>query len=193
VRAAGIADLITVSGDGTPVASRLPVLWDGEQRVVAHMARTNPQWRSFGAGTRALVIVNGPDAYVSPSWYPAKSEHGKVVPTWNYTSVHLTGTVVVHDDADWVRAVVTALTEQHEDSRADPWAVTDAPADFVDAMLRVIVGIEVHVDSVEAKAKLSQNRSGDDQVGVIAGLRVADPRDPIARAMDARLTTATGR
>jgi transcriptional regulator len=193
VRSVGIADLVTVATDGTPVATRLPILWDGEQRLVAHMARANPHWRSFDAGTRALVVVNGPDAYVSPSWYPAKSVHGKVVPTWNYTSVHFTGTVVVHDEADWVRGVVTALTDQHESSRAEPWAVTDAPADYLDAMLRAIVGIEVHVDSVQAKAKLSQNRADDDQRGVIVGLRAVEPHDPIARAMEGRLAATTNR
>lgn len=171
VAAAGAGDLVTVAADGTPVASRLPILWDGGGRVIAHMARANPQWRAIEPGSRGLLIVGGPQAYVSPAWYPAKAEHGRVVPTWNYVSVHLTGRVTVHDDAEWVRAVVTALTDHHEEVRPDPWAVSDAPDDYVDAMLRAIVGIEFTVDTVEAKAKVSGARSDADRTGVIDGLR----------------------
>ncbi len=121
----------------------------------------------------------GPQAYISPSWYAAKAEHGRVVPTWNYSSVHLTGTVTVHDDPEWVRDAVTRLTDRHEQPRAEPWAVTDAPETYVDKNLKAIVGIELTVAKVEAKAKLSQNRSEDDQAGVVAGL-AADGADPAA-------------
>ncbi len=142
----------------------------------------------IGSGARALVIVTGPDAYVSPTWYPSKDEHGRVVPTWNYTAVHLTGTARVHLDAPWLRNAVTELTDVHESGRRPRWSVGDAPDDFVDAQLRAIVGIEVAVDRVDAKAKLSQNRSEADRLGVIDGLRgEATPgAAAIARAMQRR-------
>ena len=170
------AQLVTVGADGVPDATFLPVLWDGD-RLVGHLARANAHWRRVVDGSPALVVVTGRDAYVSPSWYAAKAEHGKVVPTWNYSAVHLRGPVRVHDDADWVLDVVTRLTDRHEADRADRWHVTDAPADYVRKNLRPIVGVEVLVESVEAKAKLSQNRSDADRAGVAAGL-AADGRDP---------------
>jgi transcriptional regulator len=178
VHAVGTAQLVTVGDDGTPDATFLPVLWEGD-RLVGHLARANTHWRRIVDGSPALAIVTGPDAYVSPSWYATKAEHGKVVPTWNYSVVHLRGAVTVHDDPEWVRGLVTRLTDRHEQPRAEPWAVTDAPADYVDKNLRPIVGVELVVGSVEAKAKLSQNRSDEDRAGVVAGL-VADGRDPDA-------------
>jgi transcriptional regulator len=176
VDAVGTAQLVTVGEDGVPDATFLPVLWEGD-RLVGHLARANGHWRRILDGSPALAIVTGPDAYVSPSWYAAKAEHGKVVPTWNYTVVHLRGHVTVHDDAEWVRGLVTRLTDRHEGRRAEPWAVTDAPADYVAKNLRPIVGIEVSISQVEAKAKLSQNRSDEDRAGVAAGL-TADGHDP---------------
>ena len=162
--------------DGLPDATFLPVLWEGD-RLVGHLARANAHWRRIVDGSPALAIVTGPDAYVSPGWYATKAEHGKVVPTWNYSVVHLRGSVVVHDDAEWVRSLVTRLTDRHESSRSTPWAVSDAPSDYIDKNLRPIVGVEVVVTSVEAKAKLSQNRSEEDRAGVAAGL-TADGREP---------------
>ncbi len=176
VDAVAAAQLVTVGDDGTPDATFLPVLWEGD-RLVGHLARANAHWRRIVAGSSALAIVTGPDTYVSPSWYATKAEHGKVVPTWNYSVVHLRGRIVVHDDPDWVRALVTRLTDRHEQQRDEPWAVTDAPADYVTKNLRPIVGVELVVESVEAKAKLSQNRSDEDRAGVAAGL-VADGVDP---------------
>jgi transcriptional regulator len=176
VHAVGTAQLVTVGEDGTPDATFLPVLWEGD-RLVGHLARANAHWRRIVDGSPGLAIVTGPDAYVSPSWYATKAEHGKVVPTWNYSVVHLRGAVTVHDDPAWVRGLVTRLTDRHEQPRAEPWAVTDAPADYVDKNLRPIVGVELVVASVEAKAKLSQNRSDADRAGVAAGL-AADGRDP---------------
>jgi transcriptional regulator len=183
VAAARTAWLVTVDPDGVPVATLLPVLWHGDV-VIAHMAKANPQWRSITDGAPALLIAGGPDAYISPSWYAAKAEHGKVVPTWNYTAVHLTGTVRVHQDSDWLRHAVTALTEAHETRRDSPWQVTDAPEQYIAAQLNGIVGVEFTVTRVEGKAKLSQNRSEADQAGVITGLRAdrLDRRDAVAAA-----------
>lgn len=168
VDAVGSGWLVTVGADGAPVGTLLPILWRGD-RVVAHLAKANPHWRDLD-GARALLIVGGPEVYVSPSWYPSKAEHGRVVPTWNYLAVHLTGSVTVHHDPAWLREMVTDLTERHEGERAEPWAVTDAPAEYLDAMLQAIVGVELAVERVEGKAKLSQNRPEPDQLGVIAGL-----------------------
>ena len=185
VESVGSAELVTVGADGTPLATLLPILWSSDGGIViAHMARANPHWRQISDGSRCLAIVGGPQAYISPSWYAAKAEHGRVVPTWNYSAVHLTGTVRVHDDRDWVREAVTQLTDQHEQPRDEPWAVTDAPETYVDKNLRAIVGLEMTVERVEAKAKLSQNRSAADQAGVVAGLRAEGGDPAVADAMD---------
>lgn len=169
VAAARTAWFVTAGADGMPVATLLPIIWRGET-VIAHMARANRQWRDLSDNAPALLIVTGPEAYISPSWYASKAEHGKVVPTWNYSAVHLSGTAVVHADSEWLRQAVTALTEAHESGREHSWAVTDAPADFIDMQLSGIVGIEVHVTKVEGKAKFSQNRPEADRRGVIDGL-----------------------
>jgi transcriptional regulator len=170
VAAARSGWLVTVGDGGFPVATLLPIMWRGD-RVIAHMARANPQWTDLAPGTPGLIIVGGAEAYVSPSWYAAKAEHGKVVPTWNYSAVHLTGRVTVHHDDAWLRQAVTELTETHETGRADSWHVTDAPAPYIDGQLHGIVGVEFAVIRVEGKAKLSQNRSDADRRGVVEGLR----------------------
>jgi transcriptional regulator len=169
VAAVGAAELITTAPDGYPQATLLPILWK-DAVVLAHMARANPHWQAIAEGAPALLVCAAPQAYVSPSWYPSKAEHGRVVPTWNYSSVHLRGVAHVHDDVEWLRRHVTALTNHHEDDRAHPWHVTDAPGDFVNEQLRGIIGISVQIERVEAKAKLSQNRSLEDRDGVIEGL-----------------------
>jgi transcriptional regulator len=175
------AQLVTVAEDGTPDATFLPVLWR-DDRVIGHVARANPHWKRIADGSPGLVVVTGPDAYVSPSFYATKREHGRVVPTWNYSVVHLRGPVRAVDDVDFLRAVVTALTDTHESGREQPWAVTDAPERYVAGQLRAIVGIEMVVESVEAKEKLSQNRSAEDVAGVIEGL-TGTPGEPVADAM----------
>lgn len=193
VAAARTGWLVTVGPDGVPTATLLPIMWQDDV-VIAHLAKANEQWRTITAGAPALLIISGPDAYISPTWYAAKAEHGKVVPTWNYSAVHLTGTVRVHHDSDWLRRAVTELTDTHEGGREHPWQVTDAPESYIDGQLRGIVGVEFSVTRVEGKAKLSQNRSAADQAGVIAGLR-ADRLDPhaavaaavVADDMEARL------
>ncbi len=167
---ASLAHLVVASADGYE-SSPLPVLadeCDGQVRVRGHLARPNPLWRL--APCKALLIVPVADAYVSPSWYPTKAATGKVVPTWNYEVVHAHGDLIAHDDVTWLDGFVRELTERHERGRAEPWSVDDAPGDFVAAMLRGIVGIELAVDRLEGKRKLSQNRSEEDRRGVIAGL-----------------------
>jgi transcriptional regulator len=167
-------DLITAGPSGLH-ATFLPMLHDAEAgSLLGHVARNNPHWKLAGAG-ESLAIVRGPDAYVSPSWYASKAEHGRVVPTWNYLTAHVHGRLVAHDDVEWLRTLVTRLTEQHESRRTDGaeaerWAVSDAPPAYIDGQLRAIVGLELVITRIEAKAKLSQNRPAADRAGVIAGL-----------------------
>ena len=181
----GSAELITVGADGFPLATLLPVLWPGD-RLVFHMARANPHWRAIEPGSPALAVVSGPAAYISPTWYESKAEHGRVVPTWNYLAVQFRGRATVHTDPAWLRTAVTELTDRHERPRPHPWSVEDAPERYIDGQLRAIVGIEVAIESVEAKAKLSQNRSEQDRAGVVAGLRAdGGPRGlEVAAAME---------
>ncbi len=188
VAAVHVALLVTVGSDGVPDATLLPILWGGDE-VVAHLARANAHWQRVVDGSPGLLVVTGPDAYVSPRWYPSKREHGRVVPTWNYSAVHLSGPVRVHDDPQWLRTAVTRLTDHHEERSSgddEPWTVGDAPARYVDGQLRAIVGISMQVADVQAKAKLSQNRSEADQAGVVAGLRASDDRcaEAVADAME---------
>ena len=183
------AEIVTVGPDGTPLATLLPILWSEDGgAVIAHMARANPHWREIEDDEPCLAIVAGPQAYISPNWYATKAEHGRVVPTWNYSAVHLIGTITVHDDPEWVRRAVTDLTDRHEQPRDAPWAVTDAPETYVDKNLKAIVGLEMKVVRVDAKAKLSQNRSAEDQDGVIVGLRAEPSSSDVADAMDDQTT-----
>jgi transcriptional regulator len=174
VATVGTAQLVTVGADGYPLVTLLPVIWDSRpegDRLVFHMARANEHWRAIEPGSPAVAVVTGPEAYVSPAWYASKAEHGRVVPTWNYSAVEFRGRVEVHEDPAWLREAVTRLTDLHEQRRAQPWAVTDAPETYVEKQLRAIVGVELGIESVAGKAKLSQNRSPQDRDGVIAGLR----------------------
>lgn len=178
------AQIVTVGPGGTPLATLLPILWSADGgTVVAHMARANSHWREIEDDSPALAIIAGPQAYISPAWYASKAEHGRVVPTWNYSAVHLVGSAAVHDDPEWVREAVTRLTDRHEHPREEPWAVTDAPDTYIDKNLKAIVGIEMKIERVDAKAKLSQNRTDADRAGVIAGLRAEGGSQEIADAM----------
>ncbi len=170
----GAADLVTVTSQGL-VASTLPFVWvplAGEHGSLhGHLARNNDQWKLDSAG-EALAIVRGPgDAYITPGWYASKAEHGRVVPTWNYVTAQVYGQLVVHDDPGWTEDLVRRLTGKHEAYRDHPWSVDDAPRAFIEGQLRAIVGVELVVSRIEAKAKLSQNRPPADVDGVIAGLR----------------------
>jgi transcriptional regulator len=182
-----------VRGGAELAADVLPmrVERDGDRwRVTAHVARANPLWREAD-GQPVLLVFQGPQAYVSPSWYASKAEHGKVVPTWNYAMVQVHGTLRAFDDPAWVHAFVTRLTEVHEGGRDAPWHVADAPEDFIAATQRAIVGIEIEVARVEGKFKLSQNRSAADRTGVVLGLeadaaaRRQPEADALAQAMQA--------
>lgn len=181
VEAVGAAELVTVGAEGYPVATRLPVIWSGD-RLVFHMAIANPQWRSIADGSPALAIVGGAEAYISPSWYAAKAEHGRVVPTWNYSAIHVTGRATVRREPEWLAAAVTELTDLHEGRRDEAWQVADAPPSYIEQMLKAIVGIELTIEAVEAKAKRSQNRSDADRAGVIDGLRAEPARGSAAMA-----------
>jgi transcriptional regulator len=157
-----------------------------------HLARANPHAR-VADGTPTVATVIGAQGYISPSWYPSKAEHGRVVPTWDYVAVVATGTVRAIDDPAWLVDLVTRLTERHEAGRPVPWAVTDTPEGFVERQARAIVGVELTVERLEATAKLSQNRPEPDQAGVVAGLRAERPTaDPLTAAVEAAVSRADG-
>jgi transcriptional regulator len=172
MRASRLASLVTATAEGL-IATPLPLFLVAEEgphgTLYGHLARANPQWRSPATG-EAMALFMGPDAYVSPSWYPSKQEHHKVVPTWNYVAIHAYGVAEFFEDADRLREVVSRLTDLHEQPRADPWAVTDAPEAFVRAQLRGIVGLRLPITRIDGKRKMSQNRSAEDRAGVAAGL-----------------------
>ncbi|UZE11936.1 FMN-binding negative transcriptional regulator [Pseudomonas sp. B21-053] len=173
ILATRLAMLVTHGEQGLQ-ASHIPLLLDAEQgpngTLYGHLAKANPQWKELQNGAEALVIFAGADAYVSPGFYPAKAEHGKVVPTWNYVAVHAYGVAEVFTDADRLRNLVSALTDRHEADRTQPWKVADAPADYIAGMLRAIVGFALPIERLEGKRKLSQNRSAADIAGVREGL-----------------------
>jgi len=176
-----LAALVTLQ-DGATTADHVPLECDVSARVLrGHVARANPLWQA-AAGQRVLAIFRGPQAYVTPSWYPSKAATHKVVPTWNYTVVHAHGVLSAVEDAPWLRQLVGRLTDHHEAPRAQPWSVGDAPADYVQQMLRAIVGIEIAVDSLVGKWKISQNRAEPDRLGVADGLQAGADE---ARAMAA--------
>lgn len=166
--------LLVSHGEQGLLATHLPVLLDPHEgaygTVYAHLARANPQWQVLEQGDEALLVFAGADAYVSPSYYPSKAEHHKVVPTWNYLAVHAYGAVEVIQDAPRLLDIVTRLTDRHEQGRAEPWKVTDAPRDYIDGMLRAIVGIRLPIARLQGARKLSQNRSAEDIKGVREGL-----------------------
>jgi len=161
------ADLITMTDDGL-VATFLPFIYDGGS-LLGHVARNNDQWPHPVIG-EAMVIVHGPDAYISPGFYASKAEHGRVVPTWNYLTAHVYGELRIHDDVEWLDALVRRLTDRHEAAEPSPWSVDDAPPAFAAGQLRAIVGVELVISRIEAKVKMSQNRPAADVTGVVAGL-----------------------
>lgn len=176
-----LALLVTHGKQGLQ-ASHLPLLLNTDEgpngTLYGHFAKANPQWKELQDGAEALVIFAGAEAYVSPGFYPSKAEDGKVVPTWNYVAVHAYGSAEVFTDAERLRSLVSALTERHEAGRAQPWKVADAPADYIDGMLKAIVGFALPIQRLEGKRKLSQNRNAADIAGVREGLAAsADAHD----------------
>lgn len=191
VRSHPLGQLITMDSGGALQADSIPFLLDADADAAdgvgvlrGHVARANPVWREPRADLESLVVFQGPHGYVSPGWYPSKLEHGKAVPTWNYVAVQARGTLRAIEDPEWLRALVTRLTRQHEAGQARPWAVTDAPPDFIDAMLRAIVGIEITLTSLVGKWKVSQNRSAADRDGVVQALRRACDSAPTPTLAD---------
>ena len=182
--------LLTSAGAAGVQASHLPLLLAPDEgefgTLYGHFARANPHWRDLQGGAEALAVFSGPDAYISPDWYPAKAEHGKVVPTWNYIAVHARGPVELIEEPERLLQIVSRLSDQHESGRERPWAVSDAPREYLDAMLRAIVGFALPIRRLEGKWKLGQNRSAADQAGVRDGLAASpSPRD---RELAARMS-----
>ena len=166
--------LVTQNVAGGIDANSIPFLLDAEGEgpgvLRGHVARANPVWRTARDDVDALVVFQGPQGYVSPAWYPSKAEHGKVVPTWNYVVVQARGRLRAIEDRDWLRRFVGRLTDRHEGARTAPWAVSDAPADYVETMLGAIVGIELPLAALVGKWKVTQNRSAADRAGVADGI-----------------------
>ena len=173
IRQIALGTLVTLGEDGL-CASHVPMLVDAAPApfgtLAGHIAHANPQWQSLKPEVDALAVFAGPQAYISPGWYATKPKTGKVVPTWNYVAIHATGRLRFFDDAERLRAIVTRLTDTHEQRRAEPWKVTDAPEDFIAGMLKAIVGFELTIAKLEGKWKMSQNRPAEDQAGVVDGL-----------------------
>jgi transcriptional regulator len=171
-----LATLVVATPSG-PSADLIPLEYVADEgphgTLRGHVARANPLWQHAGASV--LAVFAGPEAYISPGWYASKREHGKVVPTWNYTMVQARGTLRAVDDAPWLRALVGRLTDHHEASQRAPWQVGDAPDEYVQQMLRAIVGIEITLDTLQGKWKVSQNRGAQDRSGVAAGLDATQP------------------
>jgi len=180
MRAHPLGLLVTLGGSGI-VANPLPFVLDAQASpkgtLKAHLSRANTQWQDFDPAQEVLVVFQGPEAYITPSWYAAKREHGKVVPTWNYAIVQAYGRMHVIDDPSWLLQQITAMTDVQEAAQPEPWAVDDAPAPFVAAQLKGIVGVEIEITRIEGKWKVSQNRSEADRLGVAAGLRLAQDDD----------------
>jgi transcriptional regulator len=174
MRARPFAILVTHGADGV-VATHLPTVLKVDAaaplgRIECHVARPNPQWKTFAPDTDALVIFQGAEAYIRPGWYPSKAEHGKAVPTWNYAVVHAYGRLTVMDDKDWLLAHVGELSDQQEAAYQARWSMADAPADYLDRQARGIVGLALPISRLEGKIKMSQNRDARDREGVVAGL-----------------------
>ena len=195
MRANPFAVLVSHSPASGLIATHLPTVFKPDigqnGRVEAHIARPNTHWREFrDQGTDALLIYSGTNGYIHPGWYPSKAKDGKVVPTWNYSAVHVYGTCRVMGDVEDLRAHVAELSDQQEEGRAVPWAVSDAPEDYIQVMLRGIVGVQFEITRIEGKKKLSQNRTEPDRQGVITGLRLdgseqgLELADAVAREVD---------
>lgn len=179
------ATLVTMSPQGLD-ANHIPLYLSDEPEpfgaLTGHVARANPMWLDLQAGAEVLAIFNGPDAYITPSWYATKQETGKVVPTWNYAVVHAHGILRVIDDASWVRSQLEALTDHSESQFAEKWAVSDAPDEFTEKLIEAVVGIEIVITRLSGKWKVSQNQPPANQAGVIEGLLASGNAEAAAMA-----------
>jgi len=175
------ATLVT-GGEGAAEANHIPLLLT-EGTLSGHFARANPVWKTLAPGAPGLAIFMGPHFYASPSWYPSKAQTGKGVPTWNYISVQVRGTLTLHEDSEWLCAHVSALAHEHEHFRSKPWTVEEAPADYIQSLLKVIVGFELSITGIEGAWKMSQNRPAGDVEGIKEAL-IQEGRDDLARLMD---------
>lgn len=188
IREAPLATLVS-HGDAGLQATHMPLLLVPDEgphgTLYGHFARANPHWRALADGAALLAIFQGPHAYVSPAWYPSKAEHGKAVPTWDYLAVHARGEAELFDDAERLRTLLGALSATHEQGRPKPWSMEEAPRDYLDTLLRAIVGLRLPIRQLDGAWKLSQNRSEADVAGVVAGLRAED--DPVARQLAERV------
>ncbi len=177
IAASGLTTLISVGANG-PIVSNLPIVYEREPApfgvIAGHLARANPQWRESDLAKPVLALFMGADAYVSPSYYPSKREHGKVVPTWNYSMIVARGRLEIFEDEDTLRGQVATLTRRFEAGFEKPWEVSDAPEEFIARQIKGIVGVRLHLESIEGKTKQNQNRSAADQEGVIEGLAPSD-------------------
>ncbi len=188
-----MAQLVTFGETGLE-ATPLPLLLDladgGQGALLGHVARANPQWKTADRSVEALAIFSGPDAYISPGWYETKRQTGKVVPTWNYVTIQVRGRISFVEEPQELLEIVRRLTELHENGRDAPWAVADAPADFIASQLRAIVGLRLEITEITGKWKMSQNRSEADRAGVIEGLRAegAPAADAVAEFVAAAMT-----
>jgi transcriptional regulator len=192
MRARPFATLVS-SGSAGLYASHLPTVLKDEGPcgvIECHLARPNPHWKDLAEGNEALMIFQGPEGYITPNWYPSKAQHGKAVPTWNFAAVHAYGRPEVMKDKDWLLQHVTELTAQQESSEAKPWAPSDAPAKYIEVMLRGIVGFRFAITRLEGKWKMSQNREVQDRVGVVKGLSARATGDDleIAEVVSRRIT-----
>lgn len=185
MRARPLATLVTMGSNGLN-ADHIPLMLempgDGPAVLRGHVARANPMWQLLQSNVEALAIFHGPQAYVTPSWYPTKREHGKAVPTWNYITVHARGALRVIEEANWLRQHLATLTRQQESGFAEPWAVADAPTDYIDKMLGAIVGIELTISALQGKWKTSQNQPQENRSGAAQGLRELGSADAAAMA-----------
>lgn len=178
IRDYGFGLLIVADDDGIK-ANHVPFCISSEESsslgyLKCHLARSNPVWRRLQGGARVLVVFQGPNAYVSPSWYPTKSETGRVVPTWNYLAVHAEGVARKIEDPIWLKNHLKQLTDQHESGMSVPWSVEDAPTDFTDRLVKAIVGVEIKIETLTGKLKASQNQPEENRAGVKAGLEASE-------------------
>ncbi len=168
-----LATLVATDRQGELFANHIPLLLrilSPDNALVGHVAKTNPLWQSIDSGSSVLAVFQGPEHYISPSWYPSKAAHGRVVPTWNYAVVHVRGVLTWHHEADWIREQMRDLTRQHESGFEHPWKIEDAPDDFIPKLIASTVGLEIRITEMIGKWKMSQNRDATDRAGVVAGL-----------------------